>query len=159
MSTIDDTRWDLVCRRQPADFLYAVATMGVYCRPGCPSPRPKRQNVRFFRDAEAAEAAGFRACRRCDPKGERAALARAVVADACAEIERAEAIPSLDALARARRLLEIPFPADVPRPHRRHPAQLRGGRAGAAVAGIAGGGHARGGCGGGERVRLGEPGL
>ena len=100
MSTIDDTRWDLVCRRQPADFLYAVATMGVYCRPGCPSPRPKRQNVRFFRNAEAAEAAGFRACRRCDPKGQRAALARAVVADACAEIARAEAIPSLDALAR-----------------------------------------------------------
>ncbi len=99
MSTIDDTRWDLVCRRQPADFLYAVATMGVYCRPGCPSPRPTRQNVRFFRDVAAAEAAGFRACRRCDPKGERAALARAVVAEACAQIERAEAIPSLDALA------------------------------------------------------------
>jgi len=99
MSTLDDTRWDLVERRQPADFLYAVTTMGVYCRPACPSPRPKRQNVRFFADAASAEAAGFRACRRCDPKGERAALARAVVADACARIEAAEAIPSLDALA------------------------------------------------------------
>ena len=99
MSTIDDARWDVVCRRQPADFIYAVTTMGVYCRPGCPSPRPKRANVRFFRDVAAAEVAGFRACRRCDPRGERAALARAVVADACAEIERAEAAPSLDTLA------------------------------------------------------------
>lgn len=99
MSTIDDTRWDIVSRRAAADFIYAVTTMGVFCRPGCPAPRPKRENVRFFRDAEAAEAAGFRACRRCDPKGERAALARAVVATACAQIEAAEAIPSLDALA------------------------------------------------------------
>jgi AraC family transcriptional regulator of adaptative response/methylated-DNA-[protein]-cysteine methyltransferase len=100
MSTIDDTRWDLVRRRVPAtDFLYAVATMGIYCRPGCPSPRPKRENVRFFADAPAAEAAGYRACRRCDPKGERAALARAVVEDAVAFMQAEEGIPSLDRLA------------------------------------------------------------
>jgi AraC family transcriptional regulator of adaptative response/methylated-DNA-[protein]-cysteine methyltransferase len=99
MSTIDDTRWDLVCRRVPADFLYGVTTMGIYCRPGCPSPRPKRENVRFFRDAAEAAAAGFRPCRRCDPDGVRAALARAVVEAACAQIETAETIPSLDALA------------------------------------------------------------
>jgi AraC family transcriptional regulator of adaptative response/methylated-DNA-[protein]-cysteine methyltransferase len=100
MSTIDDTRWDLVRRRQPAtDFFYAVTTMGIYCRPGCPSPRPNRSNVRFFADVPAAEAAGFRACRRCDPRGERAALAREVVRDATAFIEAAETIPSLDRLA------------------------------------------------------------
>jgi AraC family transcriptional regulator of adaptative response/methylated-DNA-[protein]-cysteine methyltransferase len=100
MSTIDDTRWDLVRRREPApDFFYAVTTMGIYCRPGCPSPRPRRENVRFFADVSAAEAAGFRACRRCDPRGERAALARAVVRDASAFIEAAETIPSLDCLA------------------------------------------------------------
>ena len=100
MSTIDDTRWDLVRRREPAaDFLYAVTTMGIYCRPGCPAPRPKRENVRFFADAPAAEAAGFRACRRCDPRGERAALARDVVRDACAFMEAEDAIPSLDRLA------------------------------------------------------------
>ena len=40
-------------------------------------PRPLRRNVRFFRTIEQAEAAGFRACRRCDPKGERASLAQA----------------------------------------------------------------------------------
>ena len=100
MSSIDDTRWDLVRRREPAaDFLYAVATMGIYCRPGCPSPRPKRENVRFFADVAAAEAAGFRACRRCDPRGERAALAREVVRDACAFMETEEGMPSLDRLA------------------------------------------------------------
>ena len=95
----DEALWDQVLRREPGNFLYAVTTMGVYCRPGCPSPRPLRRNVRFFTASFAAEAAGFRACKRCDPKGERAAIARAVVQDACAFIERAEAIPSLEALA------------------------------------------------------------
>ena len=100
MSTIEDPRWDLVRRRMAgADFLYGVATMGIYCRPGCPAPPPKRENVRFFADVPAAEAAGFRACRRCDPRGERAALARAVVRDACAFIETEATIPSLDRLA------------------------------------------------------------
>src|SRR3984893_11784883 len=94
-----DQLWDQVIRREPGDFLYAVSTMGVYCRPGCPSPRPLRKNVRFFRNIGEAEAAGFRACKRCDPKGERARLAQAVVQDACAFIEASEDIPSLDALA------------------------------------------------------------
>ncbi len=100
MSTLDDTRWDLVSRREPADFLYAVTTMGIYCRPGCPSPRPRRENVRYFTCTDAAEDAGFRACRRCDPKGERAAIARAVVADACAAIEADAGMPSLETLAK-----------------------------------------------------------
>ncbi|MCW3477334.1 bifunctional DNA-binding transcriptional regulator/O6-methylguanine-DNA methyltransferase Ada [Limobrevibacterium gyesilva] len=100
MSTLDDTRWDLVSRRQPADFLYAVTTMGIYCRPGCPSPRPKRQNVTYFLSCAQAEAEGFRACKRCDPKGERRAIAQEVVRDACAFIEAEETIPSLESLAR-----------------------------------------------------------
>src|ERR1700760_1912961 len=95
----DDQLWDQVIRRQPGDFLYAVTTMGIYCRPGCPSPPPLRKNVRFFSEPAEAEAAGFRACKRCDPKGERARLAQAVVSDACAAIEAAETMPSLDALA------------------------------------------------------------
>ena len=94
-----DLLWDQVIRREPGDFLYAVTTMGIYCRAGCPSPRPLRKNVRFFRNCGEAEAEGFRACRRCDPKGDRARLAQAVVQDACASIEAAENIPSLDALA------------------------------------------------------------
>ncbi len=94
-----DQLWDQVIRREPGEFLYAVTTMGIYCRPGCPSPRPLRKNVRFFRNCGEAEAAGFRACRRCDPKGDRARLAQAVVQDACGFIEAAEEIPSLDTLA------------------------------------------------------------
>lgn len=95
----DDLRWQAVLDRQPGPFLYAVSTMGVFCRPGCPSRLPLRRNVRFFDSVPAAEAAGFRACRRCDPKGERAALARAVVADACAFMDAEEGVPSLDRLA------------------------------------------------------------
>jgi len=96
----DELLWDKVLRRETGDFLYAVTTMGIYCRPGCPSPRPLRRNVRFFRGVAEAEAAGFRACRRCDPKGERARLAQDVVRDACAFIEAAEDMPSLEALAK-----------------------------------------------------------
>ena len=95
----DELLWDTVLRRQPGEFRYAVTTMGVYCRPGCPSPRPLRKNVRFFPDNQAAEAAGFRACKRCDPKGDRAAIAQAVVRDACAFIEAEETIPALEVLA------------------------------------------------------------
>jgi len=96
-----DTLWEQVLGRQAsADFLYAVTTMGVYCRPSCPSPRPLRQNVRFFPSPPEAEAAGFRACKRCDPKGERARLAQDVVRDACAFMEASEEVPSLDALAK-----------------------------------------------------------
>ena len=91
--------WDTVLRREPGDFLYAVTTMGVYCRPGCPSPRPLRRNVRFFQSIGEAEQAGFRACRRCDPKGDRARLAQDVVRDACAFIESQDDVPSLEQLA------------------------------------------------------------
>ncbi len=97
--TPDEHLWQTVLTRQPGDFLYAVTTMGVYCRPGCPSPRPLRQNVRFFDRPAEAEAAGFRACKRCDPKGDRARLAQAVVSDACGYIESAETMPSLATLA------------------------------------------------------------
>lgn len=99
MNIISDPNWDLVLRRQPAPFLYAVPSMGIYCRTVCPSPRPRPGNVRYFADAPAAEAAGFRACKRCDPKGIRAALARAVVEDACAAIAASDTIPLLEALA------------------------------------------------------------
>jgi AraC family transcriptional regulator of adaptative response/methylated-DNA-[protein]-cysteine methyltransferase len=56
-----DARWD-------GTFVYGVASTGVYCRPTCPSRRPRRERVRFFAAASAAEAAGFRPCRRCRPQ-------------------------------------------------------------------------------------------
>jgi len=48
-------------------FVYAVRSTGVYCRPSCPSVRPRRTQVVFFPLPEAAEQSGFRACRRCRP--------------------------------------------------------------------------------------------
>src|SRR5271165_2530366 len=44
-----------------------VKTTGIYCRPSCPARTPKREHVGFFRSAAAAQAAGFRACKRCRP--------------------------------------------------------------------------------------------
>ena len=97
----EEQLWNQVLNRQTGtDFLYAVTTMGVYCRPACPSPRPLRKNVRFFRSPAEAEADGFRACKRCDPKGERARIAQEVVRDASAFIEASEEMPSLDTLAK-----------------------------------------------------------
>ncbi len=48
-------------------FFCGVKTTGIYCRPSCPARTPKRENVRFFLSAAAAQAAGFRACKRCRP--------------------------------------------------------------------------------------------
>ena len=47
-------------------FFTAVVTTGIYCRPSCPA-MPKASNLRFFPTAAAAQAAGFRACKRCRP--------------------------------------------------------------------------------------------
>ncbi|HEU0028742.1 MAG TPA: AlkA N-terminal domain-containing protein [Ktedonobacterales bacterium] len=49
-------------------FVTAVTTTGIYCRPICPAQTPHARNVRFYRYPAAAEAAGFRACRRCRPE-------------------------------------------------------------------------------------------
>jgi AraC family transcriptional regulator of adaptative response/methylated-DNA-[protein]-cysteine methyltransferase len=63
-------RWDAVMARDRAadgHFVYAVRSTGVYCRPSCPSRRPRRDRVAFFDEPAGARAAGFRACRRCHP--------------------------------------------------------------------------------------------
>lgn len=63
-----EAAWKQLLRRDPAaTFFYAVSTTGVFCRPGCSSRRPLRSNVRFFRSADEACAAGFRPCKRCKP--------------------------------------------------------------------------------------------
>jgi AraC family transcriptional regulator of adaptative response/methylated-DNA-[protein]-cysteine methyltransferase len=73
----------VVARDRGADgrFVFAVRTTGIYCRPSCPARRPRREHVDFFAGPEAAEAAGYRACRRCHPRAEitapEAAVARA----------------------------------------------------------------------------------
>jgi len=53
--------------RQDGHFVFAVRTTGVYCRPSCPSRRPRRDSVEFFPSPQAAERAGYRACLRCKP--------------------------------------------------------------------------------------------
>jgi AraC family transcriptional regulator of adaptative response/methylated-DNA-[protein]-cysteine methyltransferase len=53
--------------RADGQFFYAVKSTKVYCKPSCPSRRPTRKNVTFFPTTSAAEAAGYRACLRCEP--------------------------------------------------------------------------------------------
>jgi AraC family transcriptional regulator of adaptative response/methylated-DNA-[protein]-cysteine methyltransferase len=63
-------QWQQVLERDSSadgQFFYAVKSTKIYCRPSCPSRRPTRKNVTFFPTAAAAEQAGFRACKRCDP--------------------------------------------------------------------------------------------
>jgi AraC family transcriptional regulator of adaptative response / DNA-3-methyladenine glycosylase II len=50
------------------EFFVAVRTTGVYCRPICPAPKPKRRNCVFYRTAAEAERAGYRPCLRCRPE-------------------------------------------------------------------------------------------
>jgi AraC family transcriptional regulator of adaptative response/methylated-DNA-[protein]-cysteine methyltransferase len=67
----EDRRWDLVLARDSAhdgEFVFAVSTTGVYCRPSCPARRPRREHVKFFSRPDQAEQAGFRACLRCRPR-------------------------------------------------------------------------------------------
>src|ERR1700692_5124168 len=67
----DDPRWNAVVARNAArdgEFVFAVSSTGVYCRPSCPARRPRRENVQFFHRPEQAEQAGYRACLRCRPK-------------------------------------------------------------------------------------------
>src|SRR5438045_3223796 len=67
----NDNRWQAVLARdasQDGTFVFAVSSTGVYCRPSCPSRRPRREYVTFFNAPDVAEKAGFRACLRCRPK-------------------------------------------------------------------------------------------
>ena len=102
-----DPRWTAVLARDAAAdgaFVYAVRSTRVYCRPSCPSRRPRRENVAFFPRAEAAEAAGYRACRRCKP-GDAIPNEIDLIEALCREMERdADAPAPLDALAARVRL-------------------------------------------------------
>ena len=55
-------------RRHLTVVLFAVSSTRIYCRPSCPSRRAHRERVTFFQLPAAAEAAGFRACKRCRPQ-------------------------------------------------------------------------------------------
>lgn len=101
----DEERWNAVVGknvRADGTFIVAVRTTGIYCRPGCASRRPNRENVRFFASWQEAERAGFRACKRCRPK--EAVLhkpAREAAIRACRLIDDAEEPLKLTELAKA----------------------------------------------------------
>ena len=99
----NDPRWALVQARDAAAdklFVYAVRTTGVYCRPSSASRLPRPENVEFFDTPAAAEAAGYRQSRRsAADQTSVGAQHAAMVARACRQIEAAEDLLALDALA------------------------------------------------------------
>jgi AraC family transcriptional regulator of adaptative response/methylated-DNA-[protein]-cysteine methyltransferase len=98
----DDTAWAAFEARDRAydgRVLVAVTTTGIYCKPSCPARRPKREHVEFYPDADAARAAGYRACLRCKP--DEVGRDRVAVARAVALIEAAEEGIDLEELALA----------------------------------------------------------
>lgn len=110
--TSDEARWAAVRERdQGADgaFVYGVLTTGVYCRPGCASRQPRRENVRFFDGPEGAEGAGLRPCKRCAPRGDGGDDHAAAIARACALLEQAAEPPTLRELAAAAGLSPFHF--------------------------------------------------
>jgi AraC family transcriptional regulator, regulatory protein of adaptative response / methylated-DNA-[protein]-cysteine methyltransferase len=103
LARADEARWEAVRRRDPAfdgKFLFAVRTTGVYCKPSCASRAAKRENVSFYATAEAAERAGYRACKRCRPDKLGAPDPGVeAVRKACERIAAAEEAPKLADLA------------------------------------------------------------
>ncbi len=105
--TTDERRWQAITARDPAaegTFWFAVSTTGVYCRPTCRSRQPLRKNVRFFDSPAAAEAAGFRPCKRCQPRQAAPAMEiehAQAIEQACALIHDSDPAPTLDTLAAA----------------------------------------------------------
>ena len=98
-----DHCWQALCNRDPSfdgRFVFAVHSTGIFCRPSCPARRPKRECVSFFQHVSEAEAAGFRACRRCSPHGKSSAeqLDELIIA-ACRLLDESDTPMSLDQLA------------------------------------------------------------
>ena len=96
-AAIPDATWRAIesrDRRVDGRFVYGVTSTHIFCRPSCPSRRPRRDRVRLFRAPADAEAAGFRACRRCHPAGAAAPSA------------------TVRAVERARRLIDAHVDAD-----------------------------------------------
>ena len=138
-----DERYGVIQSRDPrfdGQFVTAVSSTGIYCRPSCPARTPKPSNVSFFATSAAAHEAGYRACKRCLPeaapgspewdlRGDTTARAMRLIADGV--VER-EGVPGL-----ARRLGYSPRhltrlltaelgagPLALSRAHRAHTARM-----------------------------------
>lgn len=98
-----DPRWVAMRNRdKTADgqFVYAVKTTGVYCRPSCASRQARAENIEIFADNHAAELAGFRPCQRCRPTElPQGRLNAEKISQACRLIEQAETPFKLSELA------------------------------------------------------------
>lgn len=98
-----DLCWQAVCARDAArdnQFVFAVRSTGIYCRPSCPARRPRRENVSFHATPASAEAAGFRPCKRCSPQGiSPAEQLDQLVAAACRLLVEQDKTPTLEQLA------------------------------------------------------------
>jgi AraC family transcriptional regulator, regulatory protein of adaptative response / methylated-DNA-[protein]-cysteine methyltransferase len=91
MNATSERRWLAVAKRDSSldgTFVFGVSSTGVFCRPSCPARRPRRENVRFFDNATAAERAGYRACLRCRPKAVDGNPQSALVRGVCRYIEQ-----------------------------------------------------------------------
>lgn len=99
---LDEQRWQQVLARDAqadGQFIFAVLTTGIFCRPSCTARHALRQNVRFFPDVQSALEAGFRPCKRCQPDKTHPQQQRLdKVAKACRLLEQDEAV-SLEQLA------------------------------------------------------------
>ncbi|MCP4327547.1 MAG: bifunctional DNA-binding transcriptional regulator/O6-methylguanine-DNA methyltransferase Ada [Alphaproteobacteria bacterium] len=99
----ETTMWQAVRdndARLDGQFIVAVKTTGIYCRPSCRARLPKRENVAFYPNVESARKAGFRACRRCHPDDSAGDPQVALVRKVVAILDQADAeIPTLAALA------------------------------------------------------------
>jgi AraC family transcriptional regulator of adaptative response/methylated-DNA-[protein]-cysteine methyltransferase len=109
----DDARWDAVVskdKRADGQFYFSVRTTGVYCRPSCPARRARRENVAFHLSCEAAEAAGFRSCKRCRPReASQSERDAALITRACSLIEKSDEPLRLASLAAASGLSPFHF--------------------------------------------------
>lgn len=87
--------------RYDGAFVYAVRSTGIYCRPSCPSRRPRRERVVFFAAPDAAEREGFRPCRRCDPRNTPRQAESKLIREACVRMEQSSDDPiRIEAVAR-----------------------------------------------------------
>ncbi|QHI86804.1 bifunctional DNA-binding transcriptional regulator/O6-methylguanine-DNA methyltransferase Ada [Klebsiella sp. MPUS7] len=112
MIDTDERRWQAVCERDAradGQFVFAVLTTGVCCRPTCRSRRALRENVRFYPDVATAQAEGFRPCKRCQPEKSDPQQQKVEKVAAASRLLEQETPMTLEALARQAALSPFHF--------------------------------------------------
>ena len=100
----DDPRWRAIETRDRAwdgAFVFAVSSTRIYCKPSCPSRRPRPDRVTFYSNADSARSAGYRACKRCIPDAASGDATVTAIVNALVLLEAHNEAVSLDELARA----------------------------------------------------------